>query len=147
MTGGARVLTACAALLAATLSACASPGTPKSASGHPAATLSIRGIEIHNELPYAVMDVMVTVPATGAFAGCSNIMARTACSTSFRSVAYRGNPMVVSWKEQGEPRKTEEFVVKEPENAVPGEEAVLDVSIFAPGQAGARLVRPGTREE
>ncbi|MGD2130931.1 MAG: hypothetical protein PVJ17_16660 [Lysobacterales bacterium] len=136
--GGA--LVAAAALAVATaLPGCSSTGRSDDASAEPSATLAIRGLRIRNELPYAVTDVLVTVPATGAFAGCSNVLARTECSTSFRSMAYRGNPMVVTWKERGKPQHTDEFVVKEPEDALPGADTRLDVSIFAPGQAGAKL--------
>jgi hypothetical protein len=126
------------------LSACSSTGGATRAPGPSSPTLAIRGIQIRNELPYAVTDVLVSVPATGAFAGCSNVMARTECSTSFRSMAYRGNPMVVSWKEHGEPHHTDPFVVKEPTDAPSGNDFRLDVIVFAPGQAGAKLVRDGS---
>jgi hypothetical protein len=132
------IVLACLALLAA----CAGPSASENPQKAQRQALSIRALAIKNELPYAVTDVMVRVPATGAFAGCSNILARTDCRTSFQSVEYRGNPMVVSWKERGEPHKTDEFVVDEPEDAVPEKEVRLDVIIFAPGQAGAKLVQP-----
>lgn len=136
--GGAFVV-AVALAIAATTAGCSSTVSSNDASAEVPATLAIRGLRIRNELPYAVTDVLVTVPATGAFAGCSNVLAHTECSTSFRSMAYRGNPMVVTWKERGKPQHTDEFVVEEPEDLLPGADARLDVIIFAPGQAGAKL--------
>lgn len=100
----------------------------------------VRGMVIRNELPYPVTQVMITVPLTGAFAGCGNILPRTECSTTFQEVDYRGNPMVVSWREYGAAQQTDEFVVEPPESADPGRQLMLEVVVFAPGQAGARLV-------
>ena len=101
--------------------------------------ISITGVVIRNELPYAVTDVMIEVPATGAFAGCGNILPRTACSNAFQQVDYRANPMVIRWSEHGQPQQTGEFTVQRPNGAVPGSEFVVEVIVFAPGQAGARL--------
>jgi len=102
----------------------------------------IEGIVIRNELAYAATDVMAEVPATGGFAGCGNILARTDCSTTFQEVDYQANALVIKWKEHGEPQQTGPFVVKVPDHLIPGRPAWLEVIIFAPGQAGARLVQP-----
>lgn len=100
----------------------------------------IEGIIIRNQLPYPVSEVMVEVPATGAFAGCGNIVQRTACSTSFPAADYRGNAIVIRWKEHGASQGTEEFIVKVPDGMAPGTNAWLEVIVFARGQAGARLI-------
>ena len=100
----------------------------------------IAGMVIRNDLAYPVSDVMIEVPATGAFAGCGNIMPRTACSTTFESIDYRRNALKVSWKEYGQPQQTDEFILRVPDTARPGDAFVVEVSVFAPGQAGARLV-------
>ncbi len=100
----------------------------------------IEGIEIRNSLSWSVTDVMVEVPATGRFAGCGNLMARSSCRTSFEEVDYRANPIVIRWRERGQPHQTGEFVVQVPEGMRPGQLAWIEVIIFAPGQAGAKLV-------
>lgn len=102
----------------------------------------IGGMVIRNELAYPVTDVMIDVPATGAFAGCGNILPRSGCSNAFPGVDYQRNAVVISWKEYGEPQSTEPFVVEVPAGLRPGEPADVEVVIFAPGQAGARLVQP-----
>ena len=107
-----------------------------------AGAIHVEGIIIQNGLYYPVTDVMVEVPATGGFAGCGNIIQRTGCKTSFPARDYRGNPVVVSWKEHGTPHQTDPFVVKLPDNAVPGDVFWLEVVVFSAGQAGARLVQP-----
>jgi hypothetical protein len=90
-------------------------------------------------LPYPVTDVMIEVPATGAFAGCGNILPRSACSNAFQQVDYRANSVVIRWSEHGQSQQTDEFTVQRPDSAVPGSEFVVEVIVFAPGQAGARL--------
>jgi hypothetical protein len=89
---------------------------------------------------------MIDVPATGTFAGCGNILPRSACSTTFQQIDYRGNALVVSWREYGELRSTDEFVIEVPDSAVAGDAFSVEVIVFAPGQAGARLAAPGAVE-
>jgi hypothetical protein len=102
----------------------------------------IDGIEIRNELAYPVTDVMIEVPATGAFAGCGNLLPRTACSNAFEGVDYRSNAVIIRWKERGAEHSTGEFVIEIPADLRPGSRAVVEVVIFAPGEAGARLMQP-----
>lgn len=120
------------------LAGCAA--VPEDQSGEPQGEYVIAGMVIRNELVYPVTDVMIEVPATGAFAGCGNIMPRTACSTTFERIDYRRNALVVSWKEYGQPRQTDAFILQIPQTARPGDAFLVEVSVFAPGQAGARLV-------
>lgn len=105
-----------------------------------AGAVQIQGFSIENELPYPVTDVMVEVPATGAFAGCGNILAGTACNSSFPEADYRDNPIVIRWSERGKPQATKPFRVSLPDSMAPGTSAWLQVVIFAPGQAGAKLL-------
>ena len=121
------------------LAACASAPAVKEPR-YEGGEIVVRGMVIRNELAYPVTQVMITVPVTGAFAGCGNILPRTECSTTFQGVDYRGNPMVVSWREYGAVKQTDEFVVKPPEAPNPGGLLMLEVVVFAPGQAGARLI-------
>jgi len=126
---------ACIVLL---LPACAS--APPGGDRQQSQELGVKGMVIRNELAYPVTQVMINVPATGAFAGCGNILPRSECSTTFQRIGYRGNPLVVSWREYGAAHQTDEFVVEPPAVQEPGQELVLEVVVFAPGQAGARLV-------
>ena len=105
----------------------------------------ISGIIITNELAYGVTDVMIEVPATGAFAGCGNILARSRCRNTFQDVNYRSNAVVIRWKEHGQPKQTREFVIDVPDNLMPGVPSWIEVVIYGPGQAGARLLQPGDR--
>lgn len=102
--------------------------------------IEVVGIIIRNQLVYTVTDVLIEAPASGAFAGCGNIMPRSQCSTSFPAATYQGNPVVISWKEYGQPHGTDEFVVKVPDGMPAGSQAWLEVRVFAPGQAGALLI-------
>jgi len=120
------------------LTACA-PAQPRGGQESKQAIV-ITGVVIRNDLAYPVADVMIEVPATGSFAGCGTILPRTECSNAFQPIDYRANPVVVRWKEHGEPQQTDEFNVSLPPGALPGDALRVEVGVFAPGQAGARLV-------
>lgn len=117
-------------------SSTAGPSESKSAAG-----VRIAGMIIRNELLFPVTDVMISVPATGAFAGCGNILPRSECSTSFEARPYTANKLVVHWKEHGQAHTTGEFNVELPAAIEPGQETWLEVVIFATGQAGAKLIQ------
>lgn len=99
----------------------------------------IQGVVIRNELPFQVTDVMFLVPATGNFAGCGTLLAHSECSISIEAVDYYANPVMISWKEYGQPQQTDEFVIRVPEDLEQGRPARLEAIIFARGQAGAKL--------
>ena len=104
------------------------------------AGIVVDGIVIRNELAFPVTDVLLEVPATGAFAGCGNILPRSECSTSFEAVDYRANPMRISWKEYGQAHKTDDFVLRPPADLDRSRSARIEIRIFAMGQAGAALI-------
>jgi len=103
--------------------------------------LSVEGMVIRNDLAFPVTDVMITVPETGAFAGCGNIMPRTNCRTSFESVGYYGKAMVVSWSEYGQKQSTKNFIIEPGADIDTQKPAWLEVTIFAAGQAGAKFIQ------
>jgi hypothetical protein len=82
----------------------------------------ISGLEIRNELSYPVTDVMIRVPATGAF-----------------------NEVVISWQERGQAHQTGPFRIELPDDTATQRTFRVQVILFAPGQAGARLV-PASEE-
>lgn len=104
--------------------------------------VTVEGIIIQNALVYPVNDVLIQVPATGAFAGCGNILPRSECRTSFQAVNYRQNAIQVSWAEHGDPKRTDEFIVELPTDVKPGDAIWLEVLIYSPGLAGARFIQP-----
>ncbi|MDX1381253.1 MAG: hypothetical protein R3233_09035 [Xanthomonadales bacterium] len=137
-----RCLVALPAATLATLLAGAGCAAPAPSAAHRGAAVTIEGITIRNDLAYPVTDVLIRVPATGAFAGCGNLLPRSECSNTFQGVDYRSNGVVVSWREHGKPQGTDEFVIEVPENWNGARAARVEVVIFAPGQAGARLAEP-----
>jgi len=101
----------------------------------------IEGVVIRNELALTVTDVQLLAPASGNFVGCGNIMARSQCSTTFPERNYQANAVVISWQERGQPQSTDEFVIRIPEDFDLSRPVRLEVIIFNPGQAGAKLVQ------
>lgn len=131
-------LLACAVVPASLLQGCASGPAPQPLPEAPA--IVIGGLEIRNELPYTVTDVMIRVPATGAFAGCGNLLPRSGCTNRFEEVDYRSDEVVVSWKERGQPQETKPFRIELPDDPAARGTFAVHVIVFAPGQAGAHLV-------
>lgn len=127
------------ALTSLMLMACAA--APTKTVDEPVHAFEIDGIEIRNELTIGITDVEILVPQTGDFVGCGNIVARTSCSTSFPGQQYQGHKVLVTWKERGIPHSTPKFVLTPPQVLGSGHPIWIEVSIFAPGQAGARLVQ------
>ena len=124
-------------LLAATLVACT--GAPER---EEAVVAEIDGIVIRNDLAYPVHDVLAEVPATGGFAGCGMILRRSQCTIAFPAAAYRRNPLIVRWVEYGESHATDDILLEPPTDVGNPAGWWLEVVIFAPGQAGARLIPP-----
>ena len=135
-----RLKTAVMALALCLLSACAASGPDKAEA--PDTGIRVEGFIIRNDLNYTVNDVLVEAPASGRFAGCGNIMPRSDCRTSFQALDYEENPIVVSWKEHGNPMAMDEFQIELPEDAARGDSYWLEVVIYAPGLAGARFTQP-----
>ena len=128
----------CLCLAGWLIAACSTPGDKK-ASMVPG--IEIDGVEIFNQLRYAVSDVQILVPSTGAFVGCGTILGGTSCSTSFPGRAYRRNAVQVTWKERGQPFSTGDFDIDVPHERSASQQYWIQVVIFAPGQAGAKLVK------
>lgn len=102
--------------------------------------VAISGIVIRNDLPYTVTDVMIEVPETGNFAGCGSILPRAVCRNRFQQRDYQDNAVLIRWREHGEPQQTDAFRIQLPQDARAGTEYLIEVVVFAPAQAGARLV-------
>lgn len=126
-------------LLAVTVAACACANIQVKTPETLPSGMEIEAIVIRNELPYGVTDVQILAVNTGRFAGCGNLMAGTACRTDFETTALYAGKAVVTWKERGEPQTTGEFVIEAPDRVDPSRPAWLEVIIFAPGDAGARI--------
>lgn len=139
MTPARAALAALAAALTLLAAGCAAMG--RAPETEPAA-IAIDGLTIRNELAYPVTDVLIEVPATGAFAGCGTVLPGSECSNRFEQVGYRANPVRIRWREHGKAHGTGEFVIEIPPELQPGQPARVEVILFAPGEAGARLVQP-----
>lgn len=103
--------------------------------------IAIDGVEIINKLSFSVTDVQILVALSGDFVSCGTILRKTSCSTSFPGREYQGSPVEVTWKEQGQANTTGNFVIDPPASADSGHPWWIEVVIFAPGQAGAKLVQ------
>ena len=104
-------------------------------------SIAIHGVIIRNDLVISVTDVQLLVPSTGNFVSCGNIMARSMCATKFPHADYYSQKVVVSWTEKGQSHSTGEFALKIPEWLDLTKPTRLEVMIFSPGEAGAKLLQ------
>ena len=92
-------------------------------------------------MSYSITDVQILVVDTGEFVGCGAILARTSCSTTFPLRTYRGNSVLLTWQEQQSPHSTDTFTISVPDHIDRTRSAWMEMVVFAPGQAGAKLVQ------
>jgi hypothetical protein len=118
-------------------SACSVPETAPSVPGG----IEIEGVVIRNQLAFAVTDAGILALSTGNFVSCGNITARTACSTGFPNRNYSSGKLVVRWRERGVDQSTDEFELQIEGDIDAHRPAWIEVVIFSPGEAGARLVQ------
>jgi len=143
LTDGVRSLLKTPGLLATCLVAlllCACSTDVKHA-GKTVPGIAIDGVKIINQLSITVTDVQILVPLTGSFVSCGTILRHTSCSTSFPGRQYEHSPVQVSWKEQGQAHTTGNFVIQVPANLDLARPMWIEVVIFAPGEAGAKMVQ------
>lgn len=123
------------------LGACAAKGNaPGPAYGNPSGGVEIGGVRIVNQLKQGVTEARILVLQSGNFVSCGNILPGTVCSTSFPGRAYEGGQLRITWKERGVAKATPDFVLKTKAFSGLGKALWIEVVIFAPGQAGAKLV-------
>lgn len=131
-------------MCALVLGGCAATQAP--APSHAPLQFEIAGVEIRNELDYRVTDVQVMVAATGSFVSCGSVFPDTSCATSFALREYRGEALSVTWKEHGAAQSEDDFVLRTPAGLDTSRPVWIQVVIFAPGDAGARVMSAGPSE-
>jgi len=104
--------------------------------------VEIGGVRIANQMRQGVTDAQILVLQSGNFVSCGNIFPGTTCSTSFPDRVYEGGPLRITWKERGLAKATPDFALKTAGFVGLGKSLWIEVVIFAPGQAGAKLVLP-----
>jgi hypothetical protein len=132
-----------ACLCTCLLAACAASGkVPEEGVG----PVEISGVRIANELKYGVTDAQILILKSGNFVSCGNILSGTTCFTSFPGRVYEGGKLRITWKERGVAKVTPDFALKTEAFSGMGKALWVDVLIFAPGEAGAKLILPEKAE-
>lgn len=78
---------------------------------------TVVGIRFHNVSYHPIGDVRLHVERIKGFASCSRILPKSICSTTFPVREYQGNPVIISWNQNGKTWTTGEIAVKLPEGA------------------------------
>ena len=103
--------------------------------------LTINGIVFQNHTTQTVHNVTVSVETTSMFANCSHVYADGECSNMFPFAPYRGNPIRITWEQEGKVWSTEELYLSTSETIIPGQPAKAYIVITGAGRARAELVQ------
>ena len=103
--------------------------------------LQIDGMLIENQTLMRVTAVRLLVPVTGNFVSCGNIAPNSMCSTTFPETAYTGNPVEITWSQDGQIHSTGEFVLDLPDGLDENRPALVQIVIVGPGSAGALIIQ------
>jgi hypothetical protein len=117
------------------LSACTSTSVNQ------ATPLQIDGMLIENQTLMRETAVRLLVPVTGNFVSCGNIAPNSMCSTKFPETAYTGNPVEITWSQDGQIFSTGEFVLEIPEGMDENQPALVQIVIAGRGSAGALIIQ------
>jgi hypothetical protein len=101
--------------------------------------LKVQGVVIENRSTTTVSEVRVSVKETGGFAYCSHVYSQAECSTRFQTKRYQGNPLTVSWIQDGSRRTYEDLNATLPESINTEIPATLRIIIDRAGNASASL--------
>ena len=99
--------------------------------------LTIVGVKFQNASYYHIEDVRLRVQKTRGFVSCSKILPQSVCLTTFPVREYQGNPVIISWKQNGKSWTTGEIVVDPPKEASPDKPLFCVVEI---GNQGSHII-------
>lgn len=126
-----------------TISSCGGTAVKSLSPSGPA--IEVHRVVIRNLLSYPIKDVQILAPATGNFVSCGNIVQKSQCSTTFPVRNYSENPVQISWTEWDAPRSMPPVPLKAPDGFDFDRPATIEVSVYSPGQAAAKLIQgPGS---
>ncbi len=103
--------------------------------------IQIEGMLIENQTQMWVSAVRLLVPLTGNFVSCGNIAPQSMCSTTFPEVRYTGNPIEITWSQNGQIYSTGEFVIQLPDDLDKDRPVGVLVVVTGPDLAGAVFVQ------
>jgi len=124
-----------ACVLVAALGTCGCEALPV---GKP---IEIAGLVFRNSTRTALQNVQLSVERTGGSVLCSPIPGGRDCSTVFPGKLYQGNPVRISWEQNGISYSSEEIYVQLPENLASKKPAMALVIIGDRGSVSAQLVQ------
>ena len=80
---------------------------------------TVVGVKFYNASYYPIENVRLRVQKTRGFATCNKILPQAVCLTTFPVREYQGNPVIISWEQNGKPWSTGEIIVEPEEGSSP----------------------------
>ncbi len=93
--------------------------------------LTINTLMIENHSSSELNNVTIKVEQTGAFASCGLVLRGRACSTTFKSKVYQGNPVFVSWEHGGKQHRVGPLYGEKPIDIKTGIDAAVVIAFVS----------------
>jgi len=90
--------------------------------------LTINALVIENNSATELHNVKIKVEQTGVYASCSLVLLGRACSTTFPTTIYQGNPVFLTWDIQGQQRQVGPLYVQNPERIQADRDAAVVIN-------------------
>lgn len=103
--------------------------------------LHVGGLFFHNNTATPLHNVSLRVEKTNDLVSCGLIPAGSTCSTTFPLKKYQGNPVMLSWVQEGRAWSSEEFYIQLPHPLVYDKPITAVVDIGNQGKVNARFVQ------
>ncbi len=103
--------------------------------------IQIDGLILKNQTSVPVENVMLYIEKTREFASCSFLLPGSSFSTTFPVRRYQGNRVQISWSHRGRKWSPKEFVIKPPENLVPGQPVKVLIVFLENGYLDPQMIQ------
>lgn len=105
-----------------------------------ASSITVAGLVFFNTSRTPIHNATLRVSNTHGLIACGIILPGKECSTTFPQRDYRGNPIIVTWEQEGQSWSTGEVNIQLPSQSATGEPNIAIVSLGDQGKINVRLV-------
>ena len=102
--------------------------------------LTFNALILENKSGLKLENVRIEARQTRAFASCGAILNGTVCSTTFRTKAYQGNSVYISWQSHGKEQVIGPLYVELPQTIQYDSPAVIMISFMSEYDVSAKFI-------
>ena len=103
--------------------------------------ITVDGLAFRNNSSNLIENALLVVVKTNRFISCGPILPDKECSTTFPQKKYRGNHIIVKWRQNGKSWSSKELKIQIPNNVLPGKSSKVIIIIDDQGYVQATFVQ------